>query len=153
MVASKHEYDCDCAACNGTDMDKWHKEMMEEHGWYCHFITGTDPQSPTGVNFHTHGIETTFKSPDLQIVIPMEARVANQIFADAVNAIKANGKAFQHGDRSSRVIGNNFDVIFAKTTESGRDVLRIILPDAAGNLAESEQDEYFQKQWTGTEGK
>jgi hypothetical protein len=47
---------------------------MAVHEWNAHYTVG-DPQTPTGVNYHTHGFVESFNHPDIQIVLNVLRRV------------------------------------------------------------------------------
>lgn len=107
------------------------REFLAKDGFFAHLVP--DETSPLGFNAHTHGFELTWNHPDLQIVFPVDGQVAMGLFWAAVAHIK-EGSVFSDGDVVARIAGNEYKVKFVKVQESGRDVLRMILPDKEGNL-------------------
>jgi hypothetical protein len=124
------------------NLEEWHKKQMAEHGWYCHMV-GPDE---TGMsNYHTHGLKESFNHPDLQFVLPIRPDIAQGILSDMVKSIE-EGEKFEPGKRYSRVI-RNFDVAIISASESGRQVLRIILPDPNGNLDRGSMQDVYARQY------
>lgn len=128
------------------EVNDWHKKQVEKHGWYVHYVTSDDDESPTGTNIHTHGIRETFNHPDLQIVIPLPQEVVMSVLHVAVNRIK-EGESFSEGMRRSNILAGDYDVTFIKAKENGREVIRIVLPDADGNLHPESITDNFAKQY------
>lgn len=114
-----------CQGCEDPlfEHDQWAKGCMDKFGFYVHLVE---------FNMHTHGLENTFNHPDLQIVLPLHPLMAHQLIHDVVGLIR-KGTAIQPGVRYSKII-KNLDVTFIEATETGRKVLRMILPDTKGNL-------------------
>jgi hypothetical protein len=121
--------------------------MIAEHGWYAHTVPD-DPDSPTGFNAHTHGLEDGYGHPDFQLVLPLPFATAHQILINLVDAVKA-GRRFKAGHGVRRII-HGYDVSFADATEGGRDVLRVIIPDPEGRTARGEIGEGYARQFEGT---
>lgn len=149
---------CRCAVCQAVEggasagealegYRRWAAEKLAKHGWIVHFVTG-DPASPTGFNAHTHGLAETWRHRDLQIVVPLPERVAHDIFSNVVDRVKA-GEVFVSGDVLEGVLGGGYKVRLVSAVEGGRFVLRVVLPDPAGNLEPAEQDEDFRLQHEG----
>jgi hypothetical protein len=128
-----HKHDVPCAYCDNMEAAlAKEKECMERDGFYAHLIAdATD--CPLGFNAHTHGLLKTWRHRELQIVFPVSPKVAMALFWNCVDKIKL-GKKFKNGSVVSDIAGNGYKVKFIKAKESGRDVLRMILPDKAGNL-------------------
>ena len=99
-----------------------------------HHVFGDHTNSPSGTNSHTHGLEDLCGHPDLQITLPVRPEVAAAIFNRLVHLVMNCGMRFRPGDRCPDVANAHMDVGFLAAHESGRDVLRVILPDAEGNL-------------------
>lgn len=129
--------------------EAWEREMMAKHGWYAHFVTGEDPQSPTGFNAHTHGLERTFGHPDVQIVVPLPPDLAHGVMVSIVDLLK-KGVRLEPGRRYEEVL-QGYHVEFAWADESGRRVLRAILPDKDDRTAKGEIGEPYSEQWKGAE--
>jgi hypothetical protein len=68
--------------------------------------------------------------PDLQIVVPMPHKMANEILNFLVNKIKA-GTTFLPGERDYSLL-TDIPVTFKEFTENERRVLRVIMPDENG---------------------
>ncbi len=129
----KHKSGQKCYACEHS-MEELHKkeaECLKKDKFYVHLVAEEDGRR---INAHTHGLVENFSHPDLQIVAAIPPKIIMRIFWDIVGQLK-EGKTFQDGKKYKGVIGNNLEVLFWKTRETGRDVLRIILPDSNGNLA------------------
>jgi YD repeat-containing protein len=127
---------------------KKEKENMETLGWYAH-IVGDDQadNTPTRFNYHTHGCGKSWTHPDFQIVARIPPEVAHEVAGCAIEQIK-KGRRFKPGETSNEII-TDFDVMFAAAKESGRDVLRIILPGPNGKVEEGKMDEPWAAQWEG----
>ncbi len=140
-----HEENCECAVCrDGIEkVLEWEDKCMKKYGWYAHFVP--DPDMPLGVNFHTHGLGKSYNHPDIQIVFPLKQEIAHDLLRSAVDLIK-EGKRFKHNDVSDKVI-KHYDVKFVSAIEADRFVLRMIVPDAVGNLLEHELEEPFSLQY------
>ena len=100
-----------------------HDKLIKKYGWVCHMVVG---------NTHTHGLLEEFQHPDLQCVLNIEPSTIHAIFCKIVKRI-SEGDDFQSGIRYKKII-NTFDVIFIDAVDDGRDVLRLIFPDATGSL-------------------
>lgn len=123
---------CKCDYClNPEKAEKQEKVWMEENGWFSHVIEG-DPGSPTTFNLHTHGLPHTYKHLDLQIVYPLDPKLAQNIIGTATEMIK-KGTVFEEDKEYDGLI-KGFKVKFKKVTEGGRDVMRMILPDKYGDF-------------------
>lgn len=140
-INGAHEMGCHCKICewrleglsNQEIIERyaeWQQEQTAKHGWIVHFVVDDDT-SPTGFNYHTHGL-TRYDHMDLQIVIPLPEKVAMGLFHTMADRIK-EGEKFNHGDVVSG-IAKNFDVKFYEAVESERPVLRVIIPDDTNNL-------------------
>lgn len=148
----RHIERCDCDICSASDKTQAFKELAEnekknikDYGWYCHMVAGGDDQTPTGVNYHTHGCLESFGHLDLQIVAPIPGELAHGIFCLTIEKIRA-GEKLEAGKRISEIL-DSMDVTLKETKEHGRTVLRVILPDSKGELDEEKMDEPFNTQW------
>lgn len=128
-------------------MQRYHDEKMAEYGWYVHFVPNDDT-TPFRVNIHTHGVTESWHHPDLQIVIPLPEKVAHSILINAVNLVK-EGTRFHAGDKTDGLL-ESFPVGFAVAHETGRDVLRLILPDKEGRVARDMMADPYSRQYEGT---
>tara|TARA_B100000614_G_scaffold262489_2_gene296254 strand:- start:11705 stop:12190 length:486 start_codon:yes stop_codon:yes gene_type:complete len=150
-------------------LEAWENEMMQKHGWYAHMVgpsceceacgehdTEGDTDSPTLVNYHTHGL-TTLGHTDLQIVLPINPNLAMSIFHTIVGNIK-DGQTYEPGETYHDVLGDNREgheggsmpVAFALASEGAdHPVLRVIIPDEAGCVDREAMDEQYAIQWEG----
>ncbi|GEM_PF-1353436 len=110
----------------------WEADMMAEYGWYSHLVE-VEPVSPTGFNAHTHGVSETWGHPDLQVVARLGDHVAHGILARVVEKIRG-GARYSPGDVLENVPADGQRCTLVSAVECGRQVLRVILPDAAGHL-------------------
>lgn len=133
-----------CTSANALDAhDKWAEECMERYGFYTHFVFDDDfDNSPSGVNLHTHGLPESCGHPDFQITVPLNPEVANGIFHNLYSRVR-DGERFLAGDIVRNILGNDLEITFMEAEECDRPVLRVILPDPAGNISKSK----MQKKW------
>ncbi len=139
---------CECAACNGLDVKAWEEDMMEENGWFIHMVGSEDPETETGFNAHTHGLEKTFNHLNLQIIVPLPQDCIGNIFSGIVKKIKS-GTVFEIGKNYDEII-KGYLIKIVQTKECNRDVLRVILPDPNGNLEFDEIDDKYKSQYEKT---
>lgn len=141
MVArnEKHNDDCQCEGCrDGLGVVAIRqRERMKTHGYYCHVVPDS-PECPYGLNAHTHGFMESWSHPDIQIVLPMPLELISSIFSRLAGNVKEGIVYLADGTHYEGVI-DDFDVRFMHATESGRDVLRLILPDEKGCLWDMEE--------------
>jgi hypothetical protein len=126
---------------------KWQATMMKKHGWYVHYVTDHDDNSPTGYNVHTHGLTESHDHPDLQIVMPIRPEIAHSLLIATVDLIKSGIKIDTQKEYDKIV--KDFKVRFTVAVENEREVLRMILPDAQGNLEKKNMKGMWRKQWDG----
>jgi hypothetical protein len=123
--------------------DAWAADCMTKYGFYTHFVFDDDhDNSPSGVNLHTHGVTESVGHPDFQITISLDPEIANGIFHNLYDRVKA-GDRFGEGVVASNILGGGMKVTFINAVECGRSVLRVILPDPDGNISKSK----MQKKW------
>lgn len=125
-----------------------HKKMMEEYGWYAHYVPN-DKDSPTGFNGHAHGFDESWKHPDIQIVMAMPQKQIHGIMIRLAELV-AEGKKFKPGVEYDQIL-EGYPVMFGWAEEGGRRVLRMILPDKQGRVARDEITAPYKDQWKGTE--
>jgi len=115
---------------------------MKKQGWFAHMVA-EDSTMPYGFNYHTHGLVESFGHLDIQVVLNIDPRTVHMCVTNLIEQIK-DGKKFKHGDRVDKVIQSTTDieyqVLLVNAVESGRNVLRMIIPDAAGNLEPQDMD-------------
>lgn len=133
-----------CTSSEALDAhDKWAVECMKKYGFYIHFVIDGDfENSPSGVNHHTHGIPQSHACHDFQITVPLDPEVVSGIFHNLYDRVK-DGEVFAAGDIVHDIIGNDMAITFIEAEENGRTVLRVILPDPAGNIDKSK----MQNKW------
>jgi phosphomannomutase len=112
---------------------KWAAEQIEKYGWYAHYVGGNEYGE--GVNFHTHNVLESFKHYDFQIVVAVASGTAHSIFEELIRRIK-EGESFKIGQIVSGIV-KNYNVKLCMASENNRRVLRIILPEANGELEET----------------
>jgi hypothetical protein len=144
----KHDKKC-CGKCGcefpGEEKYKeWVKNCEEKYGWYFHMVN-EDPNSPTGINAHTHGVLEKYNHPDFQVVLPVDPKIIQNIFSTVVENVK-NGQKYKSGEIYTDVI-KNYSVKLLEFEEGNRTVLRIIFPDKSGNLEEKEIGDFFAIQY------
>ena len=133
-----------CTSAEALDAhDKWAVECMAKYGFYIHFVFDNDfDNSPSGVNLHTHGISESKNHHDFQITVPLDPEVVSGIFHNLYDRV-SDGEVFAAGDIVHDILGNDLEITFIEAEECGRTVLRVILPDPAGNLTKTK----MQKKW------
>jgi len=113
------------------------REDIEKHGFCVHFViyTAKPPSRRRYQSIHTHGLEQSQGGHyDLEITLPVSGEDAAEVISNVVDKIK-KGKEFRDGDIVSGILVG-YDVKFVKRKESGRDILRILLPDRDGRYPE-----------------
>jgi len=136
MVAPKEKHkDCRCLRC-----EKHVQKMLDEHGWIVDLIRDGDKP-----NFHSHYLESYLGHKDIQLVYPLPDNLVGGIMHTVVGNIK-KGRKYKAGDITSSVL-EGLDVLFVEATETGRTVLRIILPDKEGRLKPGEIISPYDMQW------
>jgi len=142
MVEFDEEEDCFVRQHGADALAAKEAELVEKVGWYIHFVVdGKD------FNIHTHHVLESFGHTDLQITIGLQKDTAMEVLQTVVNKIKA-GQKFTVGNDYEGIIGKGYKVRFINATVGGRQVLRLIFPDADGNLDRAEmKQEYFANQY------
>lgn len=127
---------CGCCRDGAAAYHACSKAMMEKYGFVIHALT--DDPSYYRTNVHTHGLAENHGHPDFQILINLSVNRAHRLLCDLAFRVK-NGEVFKAGDRVPKVV-KNYAVLLIDREEEGRRVLRVILPDRAGNLEEDKID-------------
>lgn len=104
---------------------------FEKLGWFAHCVPGGDNTPCGGFNYHTHGLETSWNHPNIQIVLPLRFETAHHIVADIVERIKG-GERFEPNKDYADIVGGGYMVRFIEAKECGRSVLRLVIPDKNG---------------------
>ena len=128
-------------------MEEFETMSMAVYGFFIH---GTPANDGEYMNFHTHGVPESFNHQDIQIVMPFDPGITAQVIHNIVDLIK-NGNRFVNGSTSQDVLseyrGKKQVVRFIDAVESGRQVLRVLIPDKNGFFPEDvECDPRFKKQ-------
>lgn len=148
---------CSCAVCNLVRLGLSEEEalarildeqrvLVTEHGWCCHAVPRSDgaPQQ----NVHTHGLPESFEHLDFQIVAFISPEQAWAILNELVEQVRS-GRRFESGIDVEDIL-ERWPVRLISAVESGRTVLRVILPDCHGNLDEENMDEWGRDQYQHT---
>ena len=141
------EHVCDMCAFGEDEVRAREAQMMKDVGWYAHYVHD-EPSSPFNINYHTHGLDVTFKHKDLQACLPAQPQMLHEIIFNIIRRIKS-GEQFNVGDRVSNIIGGSYQITFIAARECGRDVLRVIFPDKAGILEKELMDSSLSPQYEG----
>lgn len=109
---------------------------MNMYGFFTHAVMPCEHHPDAVYNVHTHGLEKSNNHKDLQIVLPVDPRSAHKIIWIVVHLIEDGFKCIP-GKRTSEVF-EGADVEFMLAEETGRQVIRILLPDENGKLPSDE---------------
>lgn len=121
-------------------------KLMKEYGFVVHYVFETDKHEFNGmINAHTEGVQENFGHLDLQIVLPLPQETVHPVLTGMVHRIKTEGVVFEPDTKNSEVL-EGYDVYLKVFTHHGKDVLRVILPDAKGRLPFDEGCEAIYKQ-------
>jgi hypothetical protein len=115
---------------NFNSLMKKNNELLEKYGWLVHFVY--PDENNRLANIHTHVFEESWGHLDIQIVLPIEEKIAHYLLTNIADRVKQNEK-FEVGKLYDKII-NNFQVYFVLRKEKDRTVLRLILPDALGKF-------------------
>ena len=118
--------------------------MAAEDGHFViHHVSDDQRNSPSGVNCHTHGLTESCGHRDLQITLPIRPTVAAAVLNHLHHLIAKCGMRFNPGDRTKMFADCHAELTFVSATESGRAVLRVVLPDPAGELDYERMDPLY----------
>jgi hypothetical protein len=120
---------------------------MRKYGWEAHVVED-DPSSPNGMNYHTHGLREKYGHADIQCVLRIPPQKIHDVVWGIVREIE-QGRVFEAGKRYDHVLAD-MDVTFVEATECERKVLRLILPDAKGELDEARMTPEYAEQYATT---
>lgn len=101
--------------------------------WIIHYIIDDHGPFPYLCNAHTHGMEE-YNHLNFQVVINFPAEHYCYLLNTIAMRVK-NGELFQDGDMVSGLY-TDCDIILKKVRETGRDVLRLIIPDKHNRFPE-----------------
>jgi len=137
----EHE-NCKCTYCSAPDKAaEWEAKALMEYGFFMHYVTDHDPQSPSGFNCHTHGLDL-IGGFDLQITLPLKPEIASSIFHDLAARTKS-GRKFSDGEILDDVLSGGYKCRLVLAEECERPVLRIILPDPKGRIMPNDMDKAY----------
>ena len=94
--------------------------------WIIHYIIDDHGPFPNLCNAHTHGMEE-YNHLDFQVVINFPAEHYCYLLNTIAMRVK-KGEIFQDGDMVSGLY-TDCDIRLKQVRETGRDVLRLIIPD------------------------
>jgi hypothetical protein len=154
---NRHQKLCACFVCEAIasgqspedvrgKLAESEQKMIEEHGWYIHYVSGDDKVLPLGLNAHTHGLWESRRHPNFQIVLPINPQVIHSIFWNLFRQVE-DGEIFLPDHNYDKII-QDFAVRCIAAWECKRPVLRVILPDADGNLLEPDMAPNYAMQYT-----
>jgi len=137
---------CECESCQDSVLAQARRNaLMKEYGWVADIFIEDDKQTPMGFNIHTHGLGEKFNHLNFQIVMPMPPETAHAMFVVLVEKLE-EGQVFEAEKLYSDII-DIYDITFKLAEETGRKVLRLIVPDKEGNLFPDDLEGNFKKQW------
>ncbi len=105
---------------------EWEQALIAKFGFYIDYVTGEDY-----VNIHTHGLDN-FNHLDLEIVLPISQDEVACLLHSAVSLIK-QGKRFEAGKLYDCFFADR-KVLMLSSSEGGREVLRMCVPDKNGRF-------------------
>lgn len=129
------------------DISPQEQAFLDSHGWYSHFVF-SDGATRRWVNYHTHGLPEHYGHLDFQFVLPIDADILHALATKLVDRVK-EGERFVSGMRV-RGLTEKHEVLLIQTIETRnirRSVLRVILPDKAGNLDQAALKGVFAAQY------
>lgn len=115
-----------CNKCGMSPRERkaWEAAAIAKYGWYAEYILDTEHP-----DFHTHGFRQKFKHLDFQIVMPnFPSNLAMYCFHEIARFI-SEGNSYKDGDLLHDNILDGLTIKLFQTKESGRPVLRMIMPD------------------------
>lgn len=99
------------------------------------------------INAHTHGLEK-WDHLDLQIVCPLAEETVGGTFRNIIERIK-EGERYKHEDILEGILGGGYLIKLVEAVESGRLVLRAIIPDEEGHFDKEDLKEPWIHQYEG----
>ena len=138
----KDKYKCEACEQGLEAVIELEKKHMKKYGWYAHCVQSGDYQTPMGFNYHTHGFPETLAHRDIQIVLPVDMKICHSIATTIFNKLQNyEPSAYWDGDLEEGII-KDYPVEFMEAMESGREVLRVILPDKNGKFGDEAEPPY-----------
>jgi len=150
----KHGRDqnCDCCKHGMEAVLKADHDAIAKQGWTAHVVR--DDENTGLLNYHTHGFVDMFGCDDIQFYINADPVDLHTLAWRIVESIEAgtkptNGMVLKVIYEIASPTGkSDVGVKLIETDESGRRVLRVILPDHGGCLDRNARDG-FADQWHG----
>jgi hypothetical protein len=147
-VTTPHEAECPCDICrlrrSGLTLEEAKanlrrrvKDSLVRDGYVVHYVYAGHP---AGASVHTHGLPQ-----DFELVLPLPPEVAAGVLAELARRVLL-GERFTDGQEVPGVILRHL-VRLVAARESGRKVLRVILPDRLGELEPEHMLEPFRRQY------
>jgi hypothetical protein len=109
--------------------DAWERQCMEEFGFFSHYVPDAAERF---VNLHTHGFDESWGHPDFGIVLPITMELGTVILQRLAELVKG-GEQFVDGGTYDHVL-QGLRVRMVSVPETGRKILRVLIPDKAGVL-------------------
>ncbi|MBP1309215.1 hypothetical protein JOD82_002235 [Paenibacillus sp. 1182] len=126
-------------------VQEFKEKCIQKYGFY----VDLDPsEGKDQCNYHTHGVLESFGHLDLQIVFPIDPKIAGALFHSVVDEIR-KGQVFQPDvEYFGMVADPNMPMVFKEVCETDRKVLRMLIPDRKGIVPGKQGcDPVFDVQW------
>lgn len=104
--------------------------------WIIHYIIDQPGPFPYLCNAHTHGMEN-YEHLDFQMVLNLPPEHIAYLLNTLGKRVQ-NGEVFHDGDMVSGIY-EDCEICLKKFRETGRDVLRLIIPDKYNRFPEDEK--------------
>jgi hypothetical protein len=121
-------------------------QMIDDHGWCMIGTKEGDDSVPMGFNLWTKGLRQNYDHPEFQIVFPLDCQIAEDIMAIFADRV-ISGERFEDGEVVEGILGAGFPCKLVSAIASGRQVLRIILPDGQQRLEQDQLTDDFARQY------
>ncbi len=120
--------------------------MGKNVDWIIHYILDNPGPYPYLCNAHTHGMEK-YRHPDFQMVLNLPQEHICYLL-NTMGMRVQGGETFHDGDMVSGIY-EDCSIRLKKVRETGRDVLRLIIPDKHNRFPEDENcmEPYRHQDW------
>ena len=134
MKNHKQAHNCQCDVCKkrADAIIRLQIESIDLYGWVVHYVYD-DKMCPAKVNIHTHHVQESFGHKDIQVCLNLKPELVHRLLVNIVNNIKT-GVKYEPGKKYGNIV-DNFKLEFIEATESGRKVLRLLIPDENGGYS------------------
>ena len=122
--------------------EKMQQKCIEKYGWYLHHVTD-DSFCPNNTNSHTHHLTESFGHKDFQVCLNIRPDIIHAILTNLVEEIKKGAK-YEVGKKYDGIL-TGYQVEFIDAIETGREVLRLLLPDENGKYEHSPYSDQLTK--------